>query len=87
MHHISPKNLGVALGALLGLWHAVWSALVAFDLAQPLIDFVFRMHFVASVYAVEVFDWGTAITLVVMTSVIGFVLGYVFALIWNKLHA
>ena len=87
MHHISPKNAGFALGAVLGLWHALWSALVAFDLAQPLIDFIFKMHFIAPIYAVEVFDWGTAITLVIMTSVIGFVLGYVFALIWNKLHA
>ncbi len=87
MHHISPKNAGLALGALLGLWHAVWSALVAFDLAQPLIDFIFRMHFIAPVYAIGVFNIVTAIELVVITSVIGFVLGYVFALIWNKLHA
>ncbi|MDO8482750.1 MAG: hypothetical protein Q7S86_02945 [bacterium] len=87
MHHISPKNAGLALGALLGLWHAVWSALVAFDLAQPLIDFVFRMHFIAPIYAVEVFDIVTAVELVVVTSIVGCVFGYIFALIWNKLHA
>lgn len=87
MHRISPKNAGLTLGAVLGLWHALWSALVAFDLAQPLIDFIFRMHFIAPVYAIEVFDIVTAVGLVVLTSVIGFVFGYIFALIWNKLHA
>lgn len=87
MHHISPKNAGFALGALIGLWHALWSALVAFNLAQPLIDFIFRMHFIAPIYAIEVFDFVTALELVVITSIIGFIVGYIFALIWNKLHA
>lgn len=86
MHHISPKNAGFALGALLGLCHLVWSTLVAFSLAQPFIDFVFKMHFVVPIYAIEVFDIGTATMLVIITTVIGFALGYIFALIWNKLH-
>ena len=87
MHTISPKNAGLALGAVLGLFHAVWSALVALDYAQTLIDFIFRMHFISPVYSIEAFDITTAVILVVITGVIGYVLGYVFALIWNKLHA
>lgn len=83
---ISPWRTGFALGAFLGLSHLIWSAVVAFGAAQPLIDFLLRIHFIEMTVHVSAFDPALAGTLVVATSVIGFVLGTAFAAIWNTLQ-
>jgi hypothetical protein len=43
------------LGAMLGSWHLLWSLLVALGVAQPLIDFLFWIHFIKPVYVIEPF--------------------------------
>ena len=86
MRAIHPIKAGVTLGALVGGWHLCWSLLVAVGWAQPLIDFIFWIHFIQPVYVIRPFNIGIAAILVVVTSVAGFVLAYVFSLIWNRLH-
>jgi len=83
---ISVNHAGVATGALFACWHLVWSALVASGFAQPLIDFVFWMHFIKPVYVVEPFAPLRALTLIVVTAIVGYVLGSVFAFFWNRMH-
>jgi len=41
---------------------------------------------IRSIYVVKAFDPVAALTLIVITSVIGYVFGYVGAVFWNKLH-
>ena len=83
---ISPIKAGLVLGVVIGLWHLIWSLLVASGWAQPFIDFVFWMHFIRPVYVIEPFNLGTATILVVVTAIIGFVIGCVFAVLWNWFH-
>lgn len=52
-----------------------------------MIDFVFWMHFIKPVYVVGAFDPAIAAVLVVITSMTGFVIGWLFALLWNWVHA
>ena len=80
---IQPVRTGLALGTLIGLWHLSWSILVAFGWAQPFIDFVFWMHFLKPIYIVQSFQFATAAVLIVVTALLGFVVGLVFALVWN----
>jgi hypothetical protein len=84
---INPVKAGLTLGALMGAWHLCWSILVALRWAQPVIDFVFWMHFIKPVYVVGAFDPAIAAVLVVITSMTGFVIGWLFALLWNGVHA
>ena len=80
---IDPVRAGIALGALIGLWHLSWSILVAFGRAQPVIDFVFWMHFIKPPYVVQPFNLATAIVLLIVTLSLGFAIGSIFALLWN----
>jgi len=84
--HISVGKSGLVLGALLGGWHLCWSALVALKLAQPLIDFVFWIHFIKPIYVIEPFEITRAVILIIVTAGVGFVFGSAFALIWNAVH-
>ncbi len=86
MHNINPRKVGFTLGAFAGLVHVVWSLLVFLGFAQPFVDFIFRMHFIKPLYLIGEFNLMTAIELVAITSIIGSIVGYVFAVIWNKLH-
>ena len=54
--------------------------------AQPLIDFVFWMHFIKPIYVIEPFALARGAILVIVTSGIGFVIGSVFAFVWNTFH-
>jgi hypothetical protein len=83
---LSPHSTGLALGGLFGLVHAGWSVLIVIGLAQPLLDWVFRLHMIQPVYQVASFSLSMAAVLVVVTGLIGYALGYVFALLWNALH-
>jgi MFS superfamily sulfate permease-like transporter len=86
MSTVNPFRIGLVLGAVIGLWHLSWSVLVAFGLAQPFIDFIFWMHFIKPVYVIQAFDPITAAILVVVTAVMGFVIGAIFGVLWNWLH-
>lgn len=83
---VSPFKLALVFGVFLALWHACWSALVYFGLAQALIDFVFWMHFIIPPYHVEAFEPRRAFVLVGVTFLIGLAAGAVIGIIWNLFH-
>jgi hypothetical protein len=84
--NLSPNKAGLALAALMAGWHLAWSLLVAAGWAQAVIDFVLWMHFIKPVYAIDAFNATTAAVLVIVTAVIGYILGGLFGAVWNWLH-
>ena len=83
MKRVRPHTIGLAVGAVFAIWHTIWSLLVATRLAQPALDFVFQLHMITPPYKVAEFQWATAIGLVLVTGVIGYVAGLVVGLVWN----
>lgn len=84
---INKNKAGLVVGLLIGLWHLTWALLVVFGVAQGVINWIFRLHFIEPAYTVTAFNLVTAVTLIVVTSVIGFVMGWLFGAIWNWLHS
>ncbi len=86
MATINPNRVALIIAILLGGWHLVWSVLVAVGWAQPLIDFIFWIHFIRPVYVIERFHPGIALFLIGVTAGMGYAGGWVFSVLWNRLH-
>lgn len=84
---ISKNKMGIVIGSAFGLWHLTWALLVFLGVAQWLIDWAFRFHFIQPVYVVTPFQPALAVGLIVVTSILGFIVGWIVAAIWNWLHA
>lgn len=82
----SPNRAGLVFAALIGGWHALWVLLILIGSAQPLIDFIFWAHMIRPVYFITGFAVLPALVLIVLTTAMGYVFGYIGATIWNKLH-
>jgi hypothetical protein len=89
MNRIHPHNAGLTLGFLAGGGHAVWSLFVWAGIAQPLIEFVLRLHMIAVPFLqVQPFDLRLATALVAFTSLGGYCIGYLIGamLEWSAMH-
>jgi len=83
MNRVHPNSFGLAFAIFLGLWHSLWSVLVWIGAAQWLIDFIFRLHMITPPYKIMAFSFGAALSLVAVTSCVGYIVGLVLGIIWN----
>jgi len=80
---LNKNKVGIALGGFLAIFHAVWAILVASNLAQGLMNLVFKLHMMNNPIVIQDFNLGLAVGLVVFTAVFGYIIGWVFAWIYN----
>lgn len=83
---LQTQKTALVLGVFLGGFHLVWSLFVLLGFAQPLLDFIFWAHMVANPYHVTGFTLIQTATLVVVTFGVGYLMGWVFAKMWNYFH-
>lgn len=83
---IGINRTGLALSLVLGAVHLLWAILVAAGVAQPVMDFIFQLHFIRPVYVIEPFSFIRALALVLLTAASGYCIGVIFALLWNRFH-
>jgi hypothetical protein len=85
MQRIDARQCGLTLGFLIGGAHLAWAALVATGAAAWVMSFIFRLHFIRPPFEIDGFDPTVAALLVGLTGLGGFVVGWLFAAIWNGL--
>lgn len=85
MRRINPTKTAAAVGTVTGLWHLIWVALVGLGWGKPVLDFILQLHFINLQYRLAPYAATTAGELVLLTSAVGAIFGFVFAVIWNWL--
>ncbi len=83
---LNESKTALTLGLLFGGGHLTWSVLMLLGLAQALLDFIFWAHMVSNPFQVTGFSLNQALILVVVTFGVGYMTGWIFAWVWNKLH-
>jgi hypothetical protein len=81
-----PNKVGLVFAALLGGLHAAWALLVLSGYAQAFYDFILWAHMIHLQITVGPFDAIAAVTLILITAVMGYILGCVGAWVWNRVH-
>lgn len=86
MTHLNPTKTGLVVGKLVGGLHLIWAILIALGWAQAIVSFSLWAHMVSVPFVVKAFDLSAAITVVIIATLIGYVVGYLFALLWNRMY-
>lgn len=81
----NPFTVGLYSGLIISGFHLIWSILVFLGIAQTLMDFILGLHFLNNPFHVQPFNFVTAISLLIVTALAGFVVGYVATWVWNKM--
>lgn len=80
MEEVNTKKVALTLGILFAVLHTIGVLLMS-----PLIKYWTWVHFVSIQYAVQPFNFVTLIVGIVGAFLGGLILGWLFALIYNKL--
>ena len=83
MNHAHSHKVGLAVGGTVAILHVVWSFFVFAGLAPTFLKWIWGLHFVSTDVAVAAFSLPTALTLVVVTGVVGYIAGYVAGELWS----
>lgn len=83
---LNKNKMGLIFGSFLGLWHLIWSLMVLVGIAQSFYDFIFWLHMISLPWRVTGFTLVQSASLILVTSAMGYMMGYIFAWIWNEFH-
>jgi len=86
MRKLNDNTIAMIFGLLLGGWHLIWSILILIGLAQPFLNFIFWIHMLSVPVTVKAFTITQSLILILVTFVIGYVVGWAFAFLWNALR-
>ncbi|MFZ3020242.1 MAG: hypothetical protein WA051_01830 [Minisyncoccia bacterium] len=87
MQKVQVNKVGLVFGSFMGIFHLVWSLMVATGMAQICLDFIFKVHMINPVYEVSPFSISMALTLIIITTIIGYIGGALAGWLWNKFVA
>lgn len=83
---LNVQKTALMFGTFAGLMHTIWSLMVFFGFAQAYLDWIIGLHFLVNPFTVSAFNLTTAVTLVVATFVIGYLVGWIFSTVWNGIN-
>ncbi|MFA5131888.1 MAG: hypothetical protein WC444_01015 [Candidatus Paceibacterota bacterium] len=84
---MNNNKIGLLFAVLIGGLHAFWSLLVFLNLGQSFFDVIFWAHMITPMFSVGQFNGVASLTLIVCTTLIGYLFGFVISVLWNRLHS
>ena len=85
MEKLDKCKVALVVGAFLGSFHLLWAVLVATGFAQAVLDWIYWLHFLNNPFVIDIFDPTRAAMLVIFTSGVGYVAGWLFTALWNNM--
>jgi hypothetical protein len=83
---MDTNKVGLVFAAFFAGAHFIWSLMVLTGMGQWFMDFVFWAHMIHVQMTIGPFDVAAAGSLLVLTTVIGYLMGCMAALLWKKIH-
>lgn len=83
MKELNPPKVALALGLFFAAVHVIWALLVLVGWAQSLVNFIYGVHMLSVPYEVLAFNYSTAGLLIIVTFGVGYLIGWIFSLVWN----
>lgn len=83
---LKASRVGLVLGLFIAGLHLLWSIIVAIGWGQMLMNFISWFHMLSSQQQVAPFDLTAAFFMVLITFAVGYVIGWIFSTLWNKLY-
>ncbi len=80
---LNRNQVGLTVGIFFAALHAIWALLIELNLGQSVIDWVFPLHFINSIYTVTDFSLANAAMLVIMAFATSYIMGWLFAALYN----
>lgn len=81
-----PHKVGLVFGGVFAGMHLVWSLLILLGVAQAFYDFVLWAHMVHMNITIGPFDGTAFVTLIILTAIIGYCVGYIGGRMWNRVY-
>lgn len=84
---MNENKAGLVLGCFFSFVHLVWAILIM-AVKEPLqksLDWIFEIHALVPIWKITSMTFINAVWLIVVTFIVGYILGLIFATIHNKL--
>ena len=82
----NAHKVGLVLACVLGGWHVIWSVLVLTGAGQVLYNFILWAHMIHLAISIGPFNIAASLTLILITTIFGYVFGWIAAVLWNRVH-
>jgi len=85
---LDKNKTGLIGGLFLAITHLIWSLLVLIipSLLQKVLDWIFEIHALNPIWTLTSFNFMNLIWLLIVTFVIGYISGWIMAVIVNYIH-
>jgi len=86
--NLDKNKAGLVFGSFLALVHLVWSLLILIipNQLQTSLNWIFEIHALQPIWVITSFDFMNMVWLIIVTFIIGYIFGWIFALIANWIH-
>ncbi len=83
---MNKQKTGLAVGSFAAVMHVGWSILVMLGLAQPFYNWALSIHAISVPVMIGPMSIGGAVLLIITAFIMGNVVGWIFATVWNWIN-